>query len=288
MSTRTSISNTSSNDPASTQALRSFPLSCTSDQFGAGNFIQPYDLAPVPELPEESVSEPAAAPQEAIGTVQQEPVAQEGDSIPPSINFDFGEYDGIQVTPRRRHPRSGFPYPEMLRRYGVNAQQWQSFLYPFITANMPDTAQYQGGGSVTRHIHFGPLGVIFHAVGGLMRLPLILAHPATSYPKRYFYARRNLKQIYNTGSFADWLIAWNENFFNPKGLHADFQLSGLRFEGLDPVDRKGVQHSATLPRKTRRAARRARVLVAIVAPPNPRAGQRPPIVFNRTPGRTWR
>ncbi|OCL03781.1 hypothetical protein AOQ84DRAFT_381275 [Glonium stellatum] len=105
----------------------------------------------------------------------------------------------------------------------------------------------------------------------------------------YFISRnlascKNMKETFDAGAFADWLIEWNRHYFEPKGLYVDLAWRGEYYSNLDVVDSKD-QHSHLEQAYVTQAAKHIRVLVVIINTPSPRAGTRPHgITFPQTPG----
>lgn len=129
---------------------------------------------------------------------------------------------GLHVPSSSRLVSSGFPYPEVLRGYGVSPEDWSRFTSEIteaasMTAN--DWALAIGGGAGTflvSGLFIGYLGII----------------PAW-FIGRTIHSRReaeNLAKARNAGDLEQKLLQWNQDFFSPKGLLIRLDLPG---EGND-------------------------------------------------------
>lgn len=88
-----------------------------------------------------------------------------------------------------------------------------------------------------------------------------------------------MERTFEAGAFSDWLIEWNQKYFEPKGLHVDFTPREKQFQDLDVVNVDG-QFPHTDNDHVKKAAKSMRLLVVVLSrKPNPSGGERPGIIF---------
>ena len=134
---------------------------------------------------------------------------------------------GLQVPTHSRLVTSGFPYPDVLGAHDVSPADWARFTAEITAAahlTAGDWALSLGGGT-------GTLLVAGLFVGWFGLIPA------------YFVGRRlherleqrNLELAKTAGPLEQQLLAWNEDFFAPRGLLIRLDLPGDH-AGLDAAD----------------------------------------------------
>jgi len=103
-------------------------------------------------------------------------------------------------------------------------------------------------------------------------------------PVYFHFKRKNLRRHVYDGTIPAWTAFWNKTYFGPKGLCVGFDLPGPVFKraSVEPKRRRWsvmrkVMGEYKKPMSKTRAARRARITVAVIGDAVPEAGRRPRI-----------
>lgn len=202
------------------------------------------------------------------------------ENLPASV---LSTLDITQLVPNRCHASSGFAYPDWLKDYGINEEDWNTFTRQLCTA-----------GSLTRNqivcvATVVVLNEVLAALAGAYIWPIAAKWIAAGFmlecPLYFYFKDRNLRRRFWDGTTPAWTAFWNLTFFGPKGLVVGFDLPGPVFEdaAVAPKTRTtslGRVYRGTYKDKamsTSRAARRARITIVRVHDPMPDAGRRPRI-----------
>lgn len=190
----------------------------------------------------------------------------------------------LQITPKSRHASSGFHYPAILSEYGVSEADWELFTSQFIAANAPSRNQLVVVSTLTLGFE-----LFFLASGfGIFTLPFaaLTAVALGNLPFYFIFKKRNLRRNIRNGKIPAWMAAHNDEFFGPKGLRLAFELPGAELPYTEVAPRRRVKTMALgefkKPMKTRRAARRTRIVVVEAGEPRPEAGMLPVLLPLRT------
>lgn len=197
----------------------------------------------------------------------------------------------IQIAPNRMHASSDYHYyPEILQPYGISIEDWHLFTAQFVNANRMTRNELVAltAVSVVLQVAFafglGPPGFPVAAIisGALMGGP-------TMYGVKGQRLRRNVRN----GNIPDWLVAWNTQYFNPKGLMVGFNLPGRQVQHAAVAPRLRRKSSFAgkykKPRSQRKATKRSRIVIVNIHEPTPGAGYVPqiePIEISRLYRRT--
>lgn len=190
----------------------------------------------------------------------------------------------LQITPKSKHASSGFHYPAMLSDYGVSEAEWDLFTSQFIAANAP--SRYQLIAMSTFTLGFE---IFFLASGvGIFSLPFVTltAVAIGNLPLYFIFKKHNLRRHIRNGRIPEWIDAYNEKFFGPKGLRLAFELPGTKLPYTDVAPKRRVTTMALgefkEPMKAKEAAKRARIVVVEAGEPSPEAGTLPGLVPMKT------
>lgn len=189
----------------------------------------------------------------------------------------------VQLVPHRRHPSSGYPFPEWLQDYGVSKEDWEAFT---------SRIRHVDCLSLTQYLIFTPTSIIVESMT-LAPWPLkfISGLGGGIFVTFLYLKHRNLRRAVRNGHLPRWTAYWNETYFGPKGLSVGFDMPGPVFPTAFVHPRQGLlfpwsrdpRGPYKKPMSISRAARKARVTIALVSDPRPEQGRVPKVDALKVP-----
>lgn len=129
---------------------------------------------------------------------------------------------GLQVPTSSRMLSSGFPYPEVLEKYGVSTVQWDSF-----------TAEITGAAKMTPSdwmVAMGGSAGTFLAAGLFIGWWAIIPAVVVGRSIQHKRETENAGKARDMGELEAKLLQWNQDVFAPRGLLIRLDLPGERYD----------------------------------------------------------